>query len=407
MIETETANVDSPRMRHAGKGLLSLALMDARNHTLRWFGAFEDAAAAVAGEPAAPAPIDPPAWTLGHVGWFQERWIARNVQRARGTACDPTQPRLASIEAHADAWFDADVVGSDERRRTALPAPQAIKDYLAETLETTLELLESADESDDALYFYRLALFHEDMHCEAAACASQTLAFDAGLLRRPVGSARRAALALPATRHAFGSAAGGFVFDNEKWVHEVAVPEFEIDAAAVTWAQYAEFVEDGGYDDARWWSPEGWAFVERTGRRCPRHVEQIRNGVLARHFGRLARVAPTQPAMHANWFEADAWCRWAGRRLPTEVEWECAALAGASLGFTWGEVWEWTASTARPYPGFAADPWRAYSASAFGKHKVLRGASFATRPRMRNARFRSFAAPERDDVFCGFRSCAI
>jgi len=108
-----------------------------------------------------------------------------------------------------------------------------------------------------------------------------------------------------------------------------------------------------------------------------------------------------------TWFEADAWCRWAGRRLPTEVEWECAAVAGAALGFRWGDVWEWTAGTARPYPGFAADPWREYSAPAFGRDKVLRGASFATRARMRNARFRRFAAAERDDIFCGFRSCAV
>lgn len=394
-------------MRHAGKGLLSLALIDARNHTLRWYGAFDDAMRSIAHDGPALAAIDPPAWALGHVGWFQERWIARNVQRARGTACDPTQPRLASIEPRADAWFDAAHLNSDERRKIELPPAQALKDYLAATLEITLELLESADESDNALYFYRLALFHEDMHCEAAACASQALGFDAGLLARPAGSARRDAIVLPSTRHAFGSVAGGFVFDNEKWAHEVAVPEIEIDAAAVSWAQYAEFVEDGGYDDARWWSPEGWAFVERSGRRGPRHVEQVRGGVLVRHFGKLARVAPAQPVMHVNWYEADAWCRWAGRRLPTEVEWECAAVAGAALGFRWGDVWEWTAGTARPYPGFAADPWREYSAPAFGRDKVLRGASFATRGRMRNARFRRFAAAERDDIFCGFRSCAV
>ncbi len=92
--------------------------------------------------------------------------------------------------------------------------------------------------------------------------------------------------------------------------------------------------------------------------------------------------------------------------MPTEVEWECAAVAGASMGFTWSQVWEWTASTFRPYPGFVADPWRELSLPAFGTHKVLRGASFATRARMRNARYRNFELPERDDIFCGFRSCA-
>ena len=406
MIDNETADVESPRMRHAGKGLLSLALLDARNHTLRWIAAFEGAPQA--DEEGGPdrAAIDPPLWRLGHVGWFQERWIARNVQRARGPACDPTQPRLASIEAQADAWFDASQVGPGDRWRLELPAPQDLKHYLADTLETTLELLESADESDAALYFYRLALFHEDMHCEAAACASQTLGVDAGLLRMPQGGAQRPPLVLPATRHAFGSPPGGFVFDNEKWAHEVAVPEFEIDARPVSFAQFAEFVDDGGYDDPRWWTPDAWAWVQRSGRRCPRHVEQMRHGVLAQRFGKLTRVPPAQPVMHVAWHEADAWCRWAGRRLPTEVEWECAAVAGASMGFAWGEVWEWTASSFRPYPGFAADPWRDYSQPFFGRHKVLRGASFATRLRLRSARFRNFAPPETDDLFCGFRSCA-
>ena len=393
-------------MRHAGRGLLSLALMDARNHTLRWFGVIEDAEHA-AGQDLSPSPeLDPPLWTLGHVGWFQERWIARNVQRARGPACDPTRPRLTSIETNADNWFDSAHVDRAQRWRLELPDAQAVRLYLAQTLDTTLELLESADESDDALYFYRLALFHEDIHSEAFACALQTFGIDAGLLPPPQGAAPRPPLVLPATRHTLGSAPGGFMFDNEKWAHDEAVPEFEIDARPVSWGQFTEFVEDGGYDDSRWWSPDGWDWVQRTGRRCPRHVEQMRHGVLAQRNGRLTRVPLAQPVMHVSWHEADAWCRWAGRRLPTEVEWECAAVAGASMGFAWGQVWEWTASTFRPYPGFAADPWRELSQPAFGTHKVLRGASFATRARMRHARYRNFELPERDDIFCGFRSCA-
>jgi ergothioneine biosynthesis protein EgtB len=185
------------------------------------------------------------------------------------------------------------------------------------------------------------------------------------------------------------------------------VPEFEIDAQAVTWAQYSEFVEDGGYDERRFWSDEGWEWVQREGRRTPRHVDQIRHGVLAHRGGNMVRVPLQQPAVHVSWYEADAWCRWAGRRLPAEVEWEAAAHQGASRGFRWGDVWEWTASTFRPYPGFVADPYRDYSQPWFGTHKVLRGASFATRARMRSAKFRNFYRPERDDVFCGFRSCAV
>ncbi len=406
MPDSETASVDSPHMRRAGKDLLSLALFDARNHTLRWIAACEQALAATGLQVPLLAELNPPLWELGHIGWFQEFWIARNVHRARGAACDPTQARLASIEPQADGWYDPSRVPHDSRWQLELPDLQATRQYLVATLETTLDLLQAADETDDALYLYRLALFHEDMHGEAFACMSQTLGFDAGLVPPPKSFAAREPLLFPATLHSMGAKPGGFVFDNEKWAHDVAVPEFEIDAQAVSWGQYTEFVEDGGYDDARWWVPEGWAWVQRSGRRCPRHVDQMRHGVLAQRFGKLTRVPLAQPVTHVNWYEADAWCRWAGRRLPTEVEWEHAALAGVSRGLFWGQVWEWTASSFRPYPGFSADPLRDYSQPCFGSHKVLRGASLATRLRMRDVRHRNFCLPERDDIFCGFRSCA-
>ena len=118
-------------------------------------------------------------------------------------------------------------------------------------------------------------------------------------------------------------------------------------------------------------------------------------------------LKPNEVALIKAWYEADAWCRWAGRRLPSEVEWEAAAHQGASRGWRWGDVWEWTATTFRPYPGFAPGPLRDYSQAAFGTHKVLRGASFATRSRMKHPKYRNFFLPERDDIFVGFRSCAL
>jgi EgtB-related family protein len=124
-------------------------------------------------------------------------------------------------------------------------------------------------------------------------------------------------------------------------------------------------------------------------------------------FGVPRRMLGHQPVMHATWWEADAWCRWAGRRLPAEVEWELAAHTAARRGFRWGDVWEWTGTTFQPYPGFVADPLGAYSHAGFGTHKVLRGASFATRARMKHPKFRHFALPARDDLFVGFRSCAL
>ena len=397
-------------MRTAGKELLSLALMDARNHTLRWIAAYDKALAATAMQVPQMAELNPPLWELGHIGWFQEYWIGRNLQRRRGSRCDPAHARLASILPDADRWYDSSKVAHDTRWALDLPGLQDTKQYLVDTLETTLELLDGAPDEDEALYLYRLALFHEDMHIEAFAHMSQTLGFDAGLLPPMVTLVAREPLLFPATRWALGAEApterSGFVFDNEKWAHEVAVPEFEIDAQAVSWAQYCEFVEDGGYDERGFWSEEGWAWVQREGRRTPRHVDQMRQGVLQRRFGKLVRVPLLQPAVHVSWFEADAWCRWAGRRLPSEVEWEAAAHQGATRGFRWGDVWEWTASTFRPYPGFSADPYLDYSQPWFGTHKVLRGASFATRGRMRSAKYRNFYVPTRDDLFCGFRSCA-
>ena len=406
MSRAESLDVDSPHLRSAGRDALSLALIDARNHSLRWMAACEQALAASGLRVPLMAEIDPPLWTFGHLAWFQERWVARNLQRARGAACDPQRAPLASILPDADRWFDPGAVAHDARWQLDLPDLQATRQYLVDTLETTLELLAAADESDEALYFYRLALFHEDRHGEALAVLSQTLGFDAGLVEASAMTAPREALYFPDTVHLHGARPGGFVFDTEKWAHEVAIPGFEIDAQAVSWAQYVEFVEDGGYDDRQWWTPEGWDWADRVLRRCPRHVEQLRHGVLAQRFGRLARVPLAQPVVHVTWYEADAWCRWAGRRLPTEVEWEHAASAGASRGLRWGQVWEWTASTLRPYPGFVADPWRGHAPLPFGRDKVLRGASFATRGRLRDLRVRHFLAPARDDGFYGFRSCA-
>ena len=407
MFDIEVATLDATRMRSAGKDLLSLALMDARNQSLRWIGAFEKALEGSALKVPPRPEINPPLWELGRIGWFQERWIARNTQLRRGPRCDPTQPRLPSILQDADRWYDAAGVPHARRWTHDLPDLQATRQYLADTLEITLDLLEGSADDDAAQHFFRLALFHEDMRAEAFASTAQTLGIDCGLLAPPPAGAVREPLLFPATRWALGSRPGGVVFDVEKWAHEVALPEFEIDAQAVNWAQYCEFVADGGYDEPRFWSEDGWAWLQREGRRTPRHVDQMRQGVLRRRFGTLARVPLTQAAVHVSWFEADAWCRWAGRRLASEVEWEAAAHQGASRGWRWGEVWEWTASTARPYPGFAADPHRDPALPCFdGNHKALRGASFATRARVASPKARRFCRPERDDLFCGFRSCA-
>jgi iron(II)-dependent oxidoreductase len=405
----QVANVNSAQMRQAGKEPLSLALIDARNHTLRWAAALEGCPA----DAESSVGLNSLLRELGHVGWFQEYWIARNVQRQRGERSDATHPKLASILPDADRLFDLSVplaAARIPRGHSGLPDLATVRQYLVDSLETTLELLESAHEDDDSLYFYRLALLREDACVERFAVRAQMLEFDTGLLPAMATRALRPPLLFSATRWRLGSEEAGFVFDREKWAHEVTLPEFEIDSQAVSWAQYCEFVEDGGYDDRRQWSPEGWDWVQAQARRTPRYVDQMRQGVLQRRFGRLMRVPLAHPVVHVSWFEADAWCRWAGRRLPNEAEWEAAAVQGATRGFRWGEVREWAAGTLRPYPGFSGtspgQPQELPSSGASAQ-RVIKGASFATRGRLRSEKARHAASPESDAGFNGFRSCTM
>lgn len=405
--------IDSPAMRLAGRELLSLALMDARNHTLQVLARLEQAAQAHPGADA----LAPAFWRAGHNAWLAECWIGRNPQRALGRACPPDAVRLASVEPEADAWFDPRLVAAGrEAGAAALPDAPNLRAYLLDTLETTLELLERAAEDDDGLYFFRMALFHEDRCGERLAMLAQEQGLALGLALAP-GAQPREPLLLPATRWTLGWDGSGFAWDVEHGREPVEVPEFEIDAQPVNWAQFVEFIDDGGYDRAELWHPEGWQWLQRQagldGRRGPRHVEQIgvaSGAVMQTLFGKPTRMGGQQPVLHASWWEADAYARWAGRRLPTEAEWEIAAHSGARRGFRWGEVREWMAGTLRPWAGFRPDPWSRHAGldatAAFGQARVQRGASFAARARSKHPKARHWAWPQQDQAFTGFRTCA-
>jgi formylglycine-generating enzyme required for sulfatase activity len=394
-MPSSPSEIDTPAIRSSGREPLSLALMDARNRTLYLLAQHLQASAdrLDAGEP------EVSAWQIaGRSAWFADRWILRNPQRALGAASSPEGIRLAPLVPEADAWFHPQSPAWGGQP----PDPDHVRDYMLRQLEATLDLLEKADETEPGLHLYRAALWQEDIRGEQLNA------------QVPAPIAARPALALPATRWQMGSPPGGFAPALERPAHAVEVPPFEIDAQPVCWSQFIEFVDDGGYDRPELWHPDGWSWLQASGRRAPGHVEQIgvaSGAVLQTLFGKPTRLAGTQPVMHASWWEADAYARWAGRRLPTEVEWEIAAATASRRGFRWGDVHEWTAGALRPWPGYTPDPWSVHAPldpqAHWGTARVRRGASFATPARHKHARARSFARPDHDADFVGLRTCAL
>lgn len=380
------------------------ALLEARARTLALADAWDASTGADALVPYA-TERNPPLWELGHIAWFQEWWIARNPGRGEGSRCDPLRQRAPSILAAADAWYDSSRVAHPTRWHLPLPGAQGTRQYLAATLAQTLALLDELGPvpGDDALYFFRLVALHEQMHAEAAVYMADALGIDleAGACAAP--TSEPVELTLSAQRVRLGSGEGGFAFDNELQSHEVEVRALWIDSAPVSWGRYLPFVEAAGYERREWWSDDGWAWLQSMSSRLPAAARQEGGRWKARRAGRWLPLDPASAAVHLNAHEAHAWCRWAGRQLPTEAEWECAALT--LPGFGWGQVWEWTASPFGPYTGFTPHPYRDYSQPWFGTRQVLRGASRATAPVLADPRYRNFFEPHRQDIFSGLRSC--
>lgn len=374
-------------VRSGGRELLAETLRSSRARTLEQFDAFVTALGERLIVPYSPQ-LNPPLWEIGHVGWFQDYWIARNLQRARGIACNSGHERPVGRLPGADALYNSSVVAHPSRWHLPLPDIAQTRAYLEQGLAQTLELLAQLPESPtspDSVYFYRLALFHEDMHAEAAVYMAQALDISLPGWTAPLTPQPRGTLRLPSARRMLGYDGSGFAFDNELGLHGVTVPAFEIDAGAVTWERYLPF-------------------VETTGHPPPRYLRRIEGAWQQRVFGQWQALALDAPAVHLSWYDAAAWCRWAGRRLPSEAEWEYAALMIPD--FRWGAVWEWTSSRFLPYPGFRPHPYADYSAPWFGDRYVLRGAGPATSPRLAHPCYRNYFTAERNDIHAGFRSCA-
>jgi gamma-glutamyl hercynylcysteine S-oxide synthase len=343
-----------------------------------------------------------PLWEVGHVAWFAQWWIARNQQRDLGHQADPDHQRLpcAFVLAphHGDAWYNSSTVAHAARWQLPLLNAKDCRSYLKASLDQTLSLLPQAGSSDNDLYFYRLILLHEAMHAEAAVYMAQALqqpiALPAGVLNT-IKTGAFSAYSMPANGpfrfkkqvYRLGQASSqGFSFDNELGISDVQLGDFEIDARPVNWAQYLKFLSETGYA-------------------LPAYLRMHAGVCEHLFFGHWQPLNMQASAVHISWHDAQAYCLWAGRRLPTEAEWECASMQEPSMA--WGDVWEWTASDFLPYKGFHAHPYRDYSAPWFGSRKVLRGACAATLPIMKNPRYRNYFTPERTDIYAGFRTCSI
>jgi iron(II)-dependent oxidoreductase len=397
--------------------------------------------------------VEPPIWELGHVGWFQDRWILQNLDQQ------------APADEKAETLYNSFKVPNPDRWNLAFPSRGQTLEYITDILEQIITRLALRDPTDGEKYFYDLVLNHEEMHSETMHHIRHTFAYPAPKLSvtgndpeaiEIDGAFELHDVEIPGGTYMLGGTPDlPFVFDNEKWAHPVKIDRFRISATPVTLGEFQKFVEDGSYQERSIWTEEGWEWLQLSGQKHPAFWKKDDRGNWSwRWFDNSLPLDSFLPMVHVNWYEANAYCRWAKRRLPTEAEWE---LAASSIprpnrdGFTdekrwypWGNdhpkvehanldssrgaivdvraypagdsafglrqmignVWEWTADTFDAFPGYIIDPYDTYSEPSFGQQKVLRGGCWATRPHVIRNTFRNFYTPDRNNIFAGFRTVA-
>jgi gamma-glutamyl hercynylcysteine S-oxide synthase len=387
--------------------------------------------------------VNPLLWEIGHLAWFQEKFVLRQ-------ACgrDP-------ILRYGDALYDSGAIPHDTRWRLDLPSLKETTDYMRTVADRVIDELGRPGLTDVLRHFTRYTIHHYDVHTEALTYTRQTLGYRppefgglSGTWRGEEATAVSGDVSVAGGEFLLGAAMSDpFVYDNEKWAHQVVAGPFSMARAATTQAEFAAFVDAGGYEDARLWADAG-AWLAATGARQPAYWRRgSGGGWQRRHFDTWLDLEPDLPVCHVSWWEADAYCRWAGRRLPTETEWEYAATGGAwpKPLYPWGDaepgagraatdwrsagpvpvgqcaagdspagcrqmignVWEWTASDFAAYPNFERDAYWENSEQFFGSRKVLRGGAWATRARFLRSTMRNYFTPDRRDVLAGFRTCAV
>ena len=376
-------------------------LDQARNRTLGLLEPFDDHTLCRQVSPL----MSPLAWDLAHIAHYEELWLLRAIAGAPPT------------DARYDDLYDAFKHPRRERAELDLLSPDDARAFASDVRGRVLDHVADVDfDGGDPLlrdaFVYGMVIQHEHQHDETL-LATINLMEDLEHPHPEVGVDRATA---PVTRHGLVSIPGGAVtigtdsepwaYDNERPAHLAEVAPFRIGATPVTNAEYAEFVESGAYARAGAWSTAGWAWRNDAGLVHPQGWRPEGDRAWSRlRFGGREALAPDEPVEHVCWYEAEAFARWAGARLPTEVEWEAAAGSGALE--TVGSVWEWTASDFLPYPGFRSFPYREYSEVFFGdEYKVLRGGSWATHPVACRTTFRNWDLPIRRQIFSGFRLAA-
>ncbi|MFD4029393.1 ergothioneine biosynthesis protein EgtB [Streptomyces sp. NPDC058637] len=390
--------------------------------------------------------MSPLVWDLAHIGNQEELWLLRAVGGR------------AALRPEIDGLYDAFEHPRASRPSLPLLAPAEARTYAADVRDRALDVLGTAPlhgggrPLEQSGFAFGMVAQHEQQHDETMLITHQ-LRSGPAVLSAPEPPGATDAVALPAEvlvpggPFTMGTSTEPWALDNERPAHRREVAAFFVDTAPVTCGAYRRFIDDGGYAEARWWAPEGWAMVRAHGLTAPLFWHRDAGQWLRRRFGVTEPVPDDEPVLHVSWYEADAYARWAGRRLPTEPEWEKAArhdpASGRSLRYPWGDedptperanlgqrhlrpaaagayaagrspagagqligdVWEWTSSGFLPYPGFAAFPYREYSEVFFGpEHKVLRGGSFAVDQVACRGTFRNWDLPVRRQIFSGLRT---
>lgn len=387
--------------------------------------------------------MSPLVWDLAHIGNQEELWLVRDV--------GGREP----VRQDIDELYDAFKHPRRERPSLPLLPPDEARRYVATVRTKVLDLLDQVRFEGRRLvadgFAFGMIVQHEQQHDETMLATHQLRAGPAVLTAPPPPPAVvpvSGEVLVPAGEFTMGTSTDPWALDNERPAHQVYVPSFVIDAAPVTNGLYQAFMADGGYDEPRWWSEAGWAYRQSAGLSAPMHWRRDGDGWSCLRFGRPAPLPADEPVVHVCFYEAQAYAAWAGKRLPTEAEWEKAArwdpVSGRSRRYPWGDaeptgehanlgqrhlaparvgaypagasplgvhqligdVWEWTSTTFHGYPGFVAYPYREYSEVFFGDgYRVLRGGSFGTDPAACRGTFRNWDLPIRRQIFSGFR-CA-